>query len=162
MGGFWYGLHGESAEEDGTSAAHNLIMGNVLGTLHLACLRLGYRLFSSQFKLHLLQQAAFYYPDVMACPGEPKHDFYATAPCLLVEILSERSEWIDRHAKYCAYTALPTLQTYLIVEQDERRVYAYQREGGKWALTELVGQGSLPLRCLGRTLTLDEIYAGVL
>ena len=63
----------------------------------------------------------------------------------------------------CKPTCIPTLQTYLIVEQDERRVYVYQESlDGSWAMQELIGQGEMPLPCPGRTLTLDEIYDGVL
>ena len=49
------------------------------------------------------------------------------------------------------------------MEQDERRVYVYQESlDGSWAMQELIGQGEMPLPCPGRTLTLDEIYDGVL
>lgn len=126
------------------------------------CQGLGFRLFSSQFKLHIPEKAAFYSPDLMVCPNKPEDDSFATTPCLLAEIVSERSEYTDRHAKYQAYTSIPALQTYLIVEQTERHVYAYGREDGGWALQELAGRGSVPIPCLGRTLSLDDIYAGVL
>ncbi|MEF2279307.1 Uma2 family endonuclease [Deinococcus sp. YIM 134068] len=162
VGGFWYGPHGEAADEDGASAGHGLIKTNLLGTLYPTCRGLGFRLFSSQFKLHIAEKAAFYSPDVMGCLDAPEDDSYATSPCLLAEIVSERSEWTDRHAKYHAYTSIPSLQTYLIVEQDERRVYAYEREGGEWELQELAGRGSVHISCLGRTLSLDDIYAWVL
>ena len=61
-----------------------------------------------------------------------------------------------------AYTALPSVQTYLIVEQNKRKVSVYQRRGGGWTSEELSGQGTITLPCLAHRLTLDEIYAGVL
>ncbi|WP_231881578.1 hypothetical protein [Deinococcus puniceus] len=62
------------------------------------------------------------------------------------------------------HTALPSLHTYLMVEQAERRVYAYSRslDGGEWQLTELSGNNSIHLPCLDQTLSLDEIYIGLL
>lgn len=88
---------------------------------------------------------------------------FVSNPYLLVEIIAEHTEFRDRVAKYGLYTAIPTLQTYLIVEQDERRVYVYQKSlDGSWAMQELIGQGEMPLPCPGRTLTLDEIYDGAL
>ena len=42
----------------------------------------------------------------------------------------------DRTGKFAAYTALPGLQTYLLVEQTQPRIYAYQRTEGDWELTE--------------------------
>lgn len=68
----------------------------------------------------------------------------------------------DRVARYGMYTAIPSLQTYLIAEQTEHRVYTYTRGVSGWTLQELAGQGSVNLPCLGQTLTLDEVYAGVL
>ncbi len=40
-------------------------------------------------------------------------------------------------------------------------MYAYQREGESWKLTEYVGEGVIGLPCLGMELTLEQIYAGV-
>jgi Uma2 family endonuclease len=81
---------------------------------------------------------------------------------MLVEVLSRGTAHTDRNAKYGVYTSLPSLQTYLIVDQYERRVYAYGREGERWNLTEYEGQGEIPLPCLNMNLALDEIYDGVL
>ncbi|WP_425146271.1 hypothetical protein [Deinococcus sp.] len=55
-------------------------------------------------------------------------------------------------------TALPSLQTYLIVEQTVRRVYVYQRGAADWQSSEVAGQGSIELPCLGTTLSLAQIY----
>ncbi|MFC3831421.1 MULTISPECIES: hypothetical protein [Deinococcus] len=52
--------------------------------------------------------------------------------------------------------------TALIVEQHSRRVYAYRHHGQDWKLSDLEGTGEVDLPCLGRRLTLDEIYRGVL
>ncbi len=60
------------------------------------------------------------------------------------------------------YTAIPSLQTYLRAEQDERRGYVHQRSAQGWRMQELVGQGDVALPCLGRSLSLDEIDDGVL
>lgn len=115
-------------------------------------------------KLRAEQTNAFYYPDVMAVCPPHLPDVGATvvtAPCLLVEVTSRSTAQNDRLAKYAAYTALPSLQTYLIVEQAERRVYAYHRSGETWKLQELASSGTLDLPCLGHRLSLDDIYADV-
>ena len=114
-------------------------------------------------KLQLESSRVFYYPDVMLVCGSPRPDnYYETAPTLLVEVLSKRTAANDRNGKYTAYTAIPSLQTYLIVEQAERRVYAYRRGSEKWELNELAGQGDIALPSLDLSLSLDEIYFGVL
>jgi hypothetical protein len=162
VGGYWYGLHGESYEEDGTSTAHNVITTNVMMKVFDLCDRRELRLGSSQFKLHIPERPSFFYPDLAVYPRQNMQEWYGVAPLFLLEVIEPRSRFVDRCVKYHAYTALPTLQAYLIVEQTERWVYAYQREGDGWNLTEYVGQGDIPLPCLGTSLPLNEIYEDVL
>lgn len=88
----------------------------------------------------------YYYPDVMVtCEPFSERASFKVAPCILVEVLSKSTSHIDHGAKYHAYTSLPTLQTYLIVEQHERRVYAYQREETGWQMREFSGEDVIPL-----------------
>ncbi|WP_256566085.1 Uma2 family endonuclease [Deinococcus sp. QL22] len=76
-------------------------------------------------------------------------------------MLSKSTAQNDRLGKYAAYTALPSLQTYLIVEQQERRVYAYSWRGEEWTLAELANTGSVDMACMSRKLSLDDIYGDV-
>ncbi|MEF2279116.1 Uma2 family endonuclease [Deinococcus sp. YIM 134068] len=162
VGGFWYGLHGESGEEDGTSAAHCGVTTNVMMKLFDACDRRELWLGSSQFKLHIPERPSFFYPDLAVYRTENVQEWYGTDPLFLLEVIEPRTELVDRCVKYHAYAALPSLQTYLIAEQRERRVYVYQRDGGRWGMTEYAGDGLIPLPCLGAELSLDEMYDGVL
>lgn len=156
VGGFVYPLHGQS----GASEPHVLISGNVFGSLRLPARASGCRAYQSDMRLRV--QNALFYPDVMVvCDGEDVELYFKTTPCLLVEVLSSSTAANDRVGKYQTYTTIPSLQTYLIVEQDEQRVYAYQRGPDGWNLHEFVGSGDIPVPCLGRSLSLDEVYDGV-
>ncbi|WP_345461088.1 Uma2 family endonuclease [Deinococcus carri] len=147
----------------GSSKAHARIIFRIMQRVEPAAEDISCRAFSSEIRLKIEGRNSYYYPDVMVACGPDTNDPYSeTSPCLLVEVLSRGTAHTDRHAKYEAYTALPTLQTYLIVAQDERRVYAYQRQGESWELAEYVGQGEIELPCLKVSLSLNEIYAGVL
>lgn len=160
VGGFVYPLYGATRAQAGASQAHTQIVRNLTVALDAAARRLGCRLHASDMKLRIEGSRSFYYPDVMVVCGQPIiNDYYETAPCLLVEVISPRTAQMDRQTKYAAYTALPSLQTYLIVEQAERRVYAYGRQQGTWQLSELASSGSVPLPCLDLTLSLDDLYA---
>jgi Uma2 family endonuclease len=159
VGGFVYPLHAQA----GASRAHALISMNVAASLYSAARQAGCRLYQSDMKLSIEGSNTFFYPDVMlVCDQNSGNNHSETSPCLLVEVLSGSTASHDRVGKYGMYTAIPSLQAYLIVEQAERRVYAYTRGEGGWTLQELAGQGSVHLSCLGQTLTLDEIYVGVL
>ena len=164
MAGAVYPLHGSTWETAGSSEAHNLIGGNLIMGLHPAARQRGDHLFAYNLKLYLPSRPSFYYPDVMVTRPKPWPEpqaHFDTEPYLLAEIVAEHSERRDKVEKVAAYTAIPSLQTYLIVEQDERCVYLYTRQNGKWPMQELTG-GSVPIACLNMELTLDDIYAGVL
>jgi Uma2 family endonuclease len=163
VSGFVYPLHGATRAQAGASGDHVTISGNIFGTLFAVSRKSGCRIYQSDMKLRVQASNVFYYPDLMlVCQGERPHPYYETAPCLLVEVLSRRTAANDRHGKFNAYTAIPSLQTYLIVSQTERRILAYGRVGDTWELTEYDGMGEIPLACPGVALTLDEVYAGVL
>ena len=165
VAGFVYPLHGAAPDQNGTSVAHSLIGGHIIGALHSTVTRLGDYLYAYQLKLFIEASRCFLYPDLMLiAKTEPygPDDMYVSNPYLLVEIISKHTEFRDRVAKYGLYTAIPSLQTYLIVEQDERRVYVHQRSAEGWQMEEFIGQGDIHLSCLGRSLSLDEIYDGVL
>lgn len=157
VGGFVYPLHGQA----GVSQPHSLISMNIAGTLFPRARRQGYRLHLADMRLQI--GAALFYPDVMlVCGQDAAHALYETSPCLLVEVLSPSTAANDRVGKYAMYTGLPSLQTYLIAEQAERRVYEYQRAGNEWRLREVAGTGEASVPCLGMNLSLDDIYAGVI
>ena len=157
VAGFVYPLHAQA----GVSQPHSLICTNIAGTLFGAARRHGCRLHITDMRLQV--GAAMFYPDVMlVCGQETPHALYETAPCVLVEVLSPSTAANDRVGKYAMYTVLPSLQTYLIVEQTQRRVYEYRRQGSEWVLREVTGGDTIEIPALGATLTLDDIYGGVL
>jgi hypothetical protein len=57
---------------------------------------------------------------------------YATEPLLIVEVLSESTAKTDRSAKLNEYRLIPSLQYYLIVDQESCFVEIYIREGKRW------------------------------
>jgi Uma2 family endonuclease len=159
VAGLIYPLHGTTPDAYGSSQAHNLIGGNIVGKLHSVARQQGFTLYAYQLKLYDPSGPSFYYPDVMVTRPKPWPEpdaYFDTAPYLLIEITSEDSAQRDKGPKVAAYTALPSLQTYLIVEQEERRVYAHQKSAdGAWTMQELIGEGQIDLACLGRSLSLD-------
>lgn len=157
VNGFVYPLHGQA----GTTVAHDLIVGNIFSALRLLARKKGCRAHTADMRVTTADRRTYYYPDaVVTC--EPRQDDarFSLAPCILVEVLSKSTAHTDHNAKYHAYTALASLQTYVLVEQDERRVYVYQR-GAEWELREYSGEEAVPLPCLDAAISLDEIYEDV-
>jgi len=68
----------------------------------------------------------------------------------------------DRREKLIAYRKLPSMVSYLIVEQEMRVVERhYQDQGGRW-LSELIDEGGILVTCPPSIeLFLADIYEGV-
>lgn len=154
MGGYVY------TAQAGASRAHNRICINIITALDGAAQQHACQLYQSDMRLSIEALQSYFYPDVMlVCqPAEGGNKvMQETRPCFIAEVLSGSTASIDRLAKYAAYTQLPSLETYLLVEQNSRKVYVYQRSH-QWQAQELAGSGEFYLPCLKLTLNLDQIY----
>lgn len=103
------------------------------------------------------------YPDVSVICGPleaPPSWPHATAnPRLLVEVLSPSTAQWDRGDKFLHVQRLPSLQTYVLVNQEVRRVEWFQRQAdGAWTWRS-AGPGQVALlEDLGISLAVDEVY----
>jgi len=149
----------------GASERHNTIALNM--ALHLKAISRGSscRVFISDMLLHVPANGAYYYPDVMlVCDPADTESRFKSSPCLLIEVLSDSTEMIDRREKLLGYRKIPSLQHYLLVAQDQRRVECYSRHPeGSWRHQLIEGEGELSLICESLTLnlTLADIYEDV-
>lgn len=80
---------------------------------------------------------------------------------LVFEVLSDCTEREDRSDKFYAYRRLPSLEEYVLVAQDVRRVEVYRRETG-WDLEIYETEGEFNLRSVGLDIAIAEVYEGVL
>ncbi len=79
-------------------------------------------------------------------------------PTLVVEVLSESTEKYDRGEKFSHYMKLPSLQEYVLVAQDERRIEVFRRpERGHWAFEVATAGQSLLLH--GQPISIDAVYS---
>ena len=106
------------------------------------------------------------YPDVLVEPrGANAGDSLATdAPILVAEILSPSSIATDFGEKAQEYTALDSLQHYLVIAQDEPRVWLWSRgEDRSFGKPEMIAgsEEEVVLMGLGITFVLDELYRGI-
>ena len=150
----------------GASNAHNQIASNTLIALGSRLRGHPCRAFNSDTKIRLrLQfQVRFYYPDVsVVCRPNPKTDCFQDEPAVIVEVASPETRRIDSGEKWEAYTTIPSLSVYMMVEQDAARVLVYRR--GEEGFVREVHAGlaaTVPLAEIGCDLPLAEIYDGVL
>ena len=143
----------------GGSAAHTIIKGNVFNALTARLRGKPCRALTEGLKV--VTPINVHYPDVavICTPIEPADD-RIREPVVIVEVLSRSTGDRDRGAKWVGYRELPSLQHYVLVVQDRRRVEVYTRTGEGWSLRlfePLIAAVSLP--AIGVEVALEEIYA---
>ena len=155
-------VEGEIYAFAGASRRHSLIVTNLVIALGTAARGSTCEVHSNDVKLQVTGRNV-YYPDVMVvCDPEDVDELIVSRPCLVVEVISPPTQLVDRREKLFFYRQIESLEGYLIVEQDERRVIYHSRSAdGGWARAELSGSGRLSLTCLETELSLDQIYEGV-
>ncbi|WP_243032448.1 Uma2 family endonuclease, partial [Thermus altitudinis] len=96
-------LRGRVYAMAGASALHNRVALNIAARLLEAARTKGCRVYMSDMKLRIRDEAV-YYPDVMVvCQPGPPHPYYEEAPCAVVEVLSPATEAQDRREKRALY-----------------------------------------------------------
>ncbi|MBS1789099.1 MAG: Uma2 family endonuclease [Acidobacteria bacterium] len=107
------------------------------------------------------------YPDLVVVCGERKYlDEYQDVlvnPTVIIEVLSNRTEWFDRKQKFLRYQQyLPSLVDYVLVSQNEPTLELYHRPSPKssqWEFTMVNGLKSrLFIPSLKCWLRLADVY----
>ena len=153
-------VHGRVFALAGTSDVHNRIGINLVVGLDAASTKKGCQLFTADLKLSIFGER-YYYPDLMVT-CEPEADPYIKEkPCLIVEILSRSTASMDRREKVNAYLSLPSLQSYVLVDSQMKRVDAFTRTPAGWREEQWQGSGDVPFACLDTSLSFEAIYRGL-
>lgn len=149
----------------GETVGHNEIAGNLYAALRERTRGGPCRTFINGVKVFPLPSALsfFYYPDVMvACDPRDTDNRYRRFPRLIVEVASDSTESKDRSEKLLAYLQNETLEEYVIVAQDRPEATIFRRSTG-WLPESVRGLDAvLELHSVDLSITLAEVYAGVL
>jgi Uma2 family endonuclease len=141
----------------GGSNAHTIIKGNVFAALRDRLRGQPCRALGEGPKV--VTATATMYPDaIVVCGPIDLFEDQVRAPTVVVEVLSRSTEDHDRGAKWVAYRDLESLQHYVLIAQDARRVEVYSREAKRWSLQVLAPPDVVALTAIGVQLTFDEIY----
>lgn len=110
----------------------------------------------------------YFYPDAMVVCGEAEFTDVRgidvlTNPTLLVEVMSPTSRQRDKKKKLEFYKKIPSLNEYLIIDQDKPGVILHTKQtDGNWLTSTFSDLGAVvTLSSIGYSLTLKEIYATV-
>lgn len=152
------------------SENHELIVSNICRHLGnaLEIKSLGCRVYPSNRMLFAEACDDIYYPDAMVVCGKSEFKVHrgkmeATVnPTSVFEILSDSTQNKDKKIKGPCYRQIPSLQSYILIDQHLAHVEIYQKdkENGRWYSEILTKEADL-LRVAGAEISLKQIYQHV-
>ena len=157
VGGVIYAMAGASEE-------HNTIAGNLHAALHTHLRGKSCRVFIVDLKvrLQIAQTDIFYYPDLMVvCDPRDTDRYFKRYPKVLIEVLSEVTERIDRREKLLNYTQIETLEEYVLVAQDRTEVTLFRRVNNWKPVVLSQPDQTFHLPSLAFKLPLSAVYEAV-
>ena len=83
------------------------------------------------------------------------------APVVIFEVLSPSTTHTDRFVKAREYQRMPSVQRYVMLEQDSVNAVVYARSGETWTHEILIADSILALPEIGVELPLAELYEGI-
>jgi Uma2 family endonuclease len=149
----------------GARNLHNDISGNIFASLHTRLRGQPCRPYNSDTKMRVrsLAPIRFYYPDTsVSCRPNPRNDSFQDNPKVIFEVVSNVTRRIDEGEKKDAYLSIPSLDIYVLVEQESPMVVVHRRRESEFVSEVHEGLSAvLPLPEIGIELPLAEIYEGV-
>jgi Uma2 family endonuclease len=154
---------GASSAMTGTSIPHNLMVANVISTLHAQLRGKSCTVYPSDLRVKVEATGLYTYPDAQVICGSPRtaeRSDTVTNPTTLIEVLSPSTEGYDRGKKFQHYRAIETLRDYVVIAQDSVHVEHYTRQNERqWLLNDFTSlDQTVHLASIDCTLALAVIY----
>jgi Uma2 family endonuclease len=102
------------------------------------------------------------YPDAfVVCANSPMKATVARDPVVVFEVLSEGTSRTDRIEKLREYGATPSIQRYVILEQDAIAATVYVRKGADLVVETLTEADTLRMPEIEVEVPMAEFYSGI-
>ena len=100
----------------------------------------------------------FFYPDVMVvCNEQASDEYYTDSPSLIVEVLSKSTRKHDETTKLLSYINIPSLQEYVLIQQDFVDIQVIRRNEG-WLPKHYFLGDDITFESIALTLPVEDIY----
>jgi len=156
-------INGQLFEMAGEKDINNEIAGNLYILLSTLLKSLGYFIYNHDVKVKIFGENKYYYPDVFATKElkTENNKYIKSEPELIIEVVSETSQVNDYVDKYIAYTKIPSLQYYLIIEPETLLITCYKKgENGEWTTSKYTKpEDVIHLDALNISFQLKQVYA---
>jgi len=158
-------IDGEIIEMSGGTGTHSKIAMNIALALGGLVNLLKFVFHSSNMRIRVSENR-YVYPDLSVVPShelfENEKELALLNPVFVVEVTSPSSMTYDRVDKLRYYLDVPSIEAYLIVDQDRFRVDLYTRADEGWYLRVFSDQDAvIPLPMLDCDLPLAQVYRGI-
>ena len=102
------------------------------------------------------------YPDAFVlCSAAERKTTVIHEPVVVFEVLSESTSKTDHLDKFNEYEATPSIQRYVILEQDSIAAMVFTHDGSRSVVETITAGGILRLPEIGVELPIDLLYSGV-
>lgn len=143
----------------GASANHERIAGNFYSELRSHLKTTTCEPFGSDMKVRVRDN--FYYPDVLVdCDFDDSEPYYTESPVIIVEVISRSTRKMDEKIKLLEYINIPTLNEYVLIEQDVADVTVY-RKSDDWRSTHYFLGEEIHFESIDFTISVEDIYLRV-
>ena len=159
----WELIDGVPMMMTGGTAAHSLMITNLVSALDPAARKRGCRAMTS-FLAGVSDENASEPDVVVRCGTVDPRRRYADDPTVVFEVLSPSTLHCDRGTKFERYCEIPSLRQIVLVYQDSVRVESWSRESNDWdeeATVLLSLDESLAIPAIETALPLTAIYEDV-
>lgn len=145
----------------GASVKHNMITANMLGMLWGGLKNTDCFPLSSDMLLKTSDEC-YRYPDLLViCDNDASDDDYVReSPLLIVEVLSKSTRKKDKTEKRQEYLAIPSLQEYILIEQDFSEIDV-QRRSNNWQSSYYFLGDEIALESINVTVSVEDVYQRV-
>ena len=148
-----------------TSDNHNRIVVNIITLLSNHLRDSNCEPFAGDMKVRVSPHV-YYYPDVLvSCEENPENPYFRNEPILIVEVISPSTQEIDRREKLLFYQQMPSVQEYIVVEQQKMLVEIHRRQPDATWITYYFNHENadeaIDFKSVELTITLAEIFRRV-
>lgn len=145
---------------DGVTVGHSLIQVNLVAGLGRRLRGKRCQAFGSNLKICVAGNVR--YPDAfIACSRYPRGTIVIHDPVVVFEIVAPDTATTDRIVKNQEYRDTPSIQRYVMLEQDRQAATIFARVGDDWVGHVVSGNVVLAMPEIGIEVPLAELYEGV-
>jgi len=151
----------EAVAMAGGTAAHAAIQRNLAITVGGRLRGKPCNFYGSDLKA-LVAESSSRYPDgIVVCSPVNNSAVSVNDPVVIFEILSPSTASTDRIIKSREYQATPSVQRYIMLEQDRIGATVYARDGENWTFEILTDDAILHMPEIDVEFPLAELYEGL-